>query len=113
MNFVTAMSTRQNNKISDDADMLSLLAWGVEQGWSVSMSPDGDIVFDKGEEDDETDDVAPIACAPFVGGCESEEEEEEKPERRRRRRRTVFERKERVVLGDGKRMKLSIRVTED
>eukprot|EP00899_Mesostigma_viride_P001026 jgi/Mesvir1/10924/Mv11465-RA.1 len=67
MEFLAAVSTRQNKKISDDTDLLSLLAWGVEQGWSVSMNRDGDIVFDKGDdeagcEDDTAD--APRPCCP-------------------------------------------------
>eukprot|EP00899_Mesostigma_viride_P027693 jgi/Mesvir1/8108/Mv11218-RA.1 len=119
MEFIAAMSTRPDRKISDDTDLMSLLAWGVERGWSVSMKEDGDIVFDKGEEEREDD----TAFARFVGGCESpcddededeEEEEEEEEERRgRKRRRTVFKSTERIPLENGKRLKLSIRITED
>ena len=51
MDFLAAVTSRRTKNISDDTDLMNLLAWGVEQGWSVSMTRNGDIVFDKGDDD--------------------------------------------------------------
>eukprot|EP00899_Mesostigma_viride_P011117 jgi/Mesvir1/20005/Mv13260-RA.1 len=93
----------------DSDDISDIVLCGVNKGWSVSMNRHGDLIFEKpSEETDTEDDVSPRALvrpAPVVvERCESPVKE---------RRKKVQKMTQYVSLDSGKRMRLSIKVSEE
>eukprot|EP00899_Mesostigma_viride_P024929 jgi/Mesvir1/5620/Mv15638-RA.1 len=99
-----------------DDSVAEIVLNGIQQGWCVSMNEDGDLVFERPDEDFDDDvrsrgTVEAIPVPHIVRALEPDTPPS--PPRKLRKRDGPHKVTQHIRLGCGKKLRVSVKVTED